>query len=58
MQWHEAFVLVRRIWQPDRGRIEGMKGEEENLEINHARHGANEDLDGAVVVGLERKVRV
>ena len=35
-----------------------MKGEEENLEINQSRHDVNEDLDGAVVVGMERKVRV
>lgn len=54
VQWYEVFVLVRRIWQPNRRRIEGMKGEEENLEINQSRH----DLFGAVVVGMERKVRV
>lgn len=38
VQWYEIFVLVRRIWQPNRRRIEGVKGVEENLGINQFRH--------------------
>lgn len=37
VQWYEIFALVKRIWQPNRGRIEDMKGEEEKLDINHSR---------------------
>lgn len=58
VEWNEIFVLVRRTWQPHRRRIEGVKGVEENLGINQSRHNMIRTwMDGAVVVGMERKVR-
>lgn len=50
-------LLVRTIWQPSRGRVEGTKGEKENAEINQSRHGIMRTWIEQVV-RMERKVRV
>lgn len=37
VQWYEITVLIR-IWQPNRGKVEGVKEEEEDFETNQSRH--------------------